>query len=261
MPRFTRPAETFTAVIVVIALTGCTAQSVSRAASQAPIQASSPTPTVMNLKESATTYKAGACRVSSKGQSFNQVWTSGSGDMESLRQAAATARDAMSITATELDKGNRPTELQDDIAVVRDADFAQASILAQIATAPTGIPRCTMPSPHSARRQPPASAFAPDSVCRGHFGMLTYRRVLSPGCSNNSMPPTPKSEVAVESGNVPDVVGLTCSSDLSAEASDLASAITVPRTVRCGRSRRAQWWPEEPIGGKSVLQNRKNRSQ
>ncbi|GAA4150012.1 hypothetical protein [Leifsonia shinshuensis] len=142
MLRFAAPARTLTAFALVIALAGCTAQSVSDATSQIPTKTATasptplPTPTVMTLEESAAAYKAGACRVNAQGQMFNQVWTSGSGDIGALRQAAATARDAMSTTATALDQGKWPEELRADIALVRDADFAQASILAQIATAP-----------------------------------------------------------------------------------------------------------------------------
>jgi len=91
----------------------------------------------MTTAEAAAVYKAGACRVNTVGQTFNQVWQSGSGDVAGLQQAAAASRDATSMTASELDKGKWPVELQADIALVRDADFAQASILAQIAIAPT----------------------------------------------------------------------------------------------------------------------------
>lgn len=91
----------------------------------------------MTMEEAAAAYLAGACRVNTVGKSFNDIWQSGSGDLDALRQAAAVSRDATSATATELDKGKWPPELQSDIALVRDADFAQASILAQIAIAPT----------------------------------------------------------------------------------------------------------------------------
>ena len=142
---FQRTTRTVAAALAVLALAGCSAQAVGAASTASPSATTpvsptptpSPTPATMTLAEAAAAYKAGACRVNTVGQTFNEVWQSGSGDLAGLQRAAAASRDATSMTASELDRGKWPVEMQADIALVRDADFAQASIMAQIAAAPT----------------------------------------------------------------------------------------------------------------------------
>ncbi|OJX77558.1 hypothetical protein [Leifsonia sp. 71-9] len=141
-----RTARSATATLLVLALAGCSAQtfraqsapsSSPKAASPTSTPTPPPAPQEMTMEQAAVVYGSGACRVNTVGKTFNDVWQSGSGDLDRLRQAAAVSRDATSATATELDRGMWPAELQADIALVRDADFAQAAILAQIAAAPT----------------------------------------------------------------------------------------------------------------------------
>ncbi|ANF30710.1 hypothetical protein A0130_02585 [Leifsonia xyli] len=140
---FTRTARVATAVLLVAGLAGCSAQTVTTASTPtvkattvtSPTPTPTPTPTVMTTAEAAALYKASACAVNTTGQAFNTIWQGNSGDIDGLRAAAAAARDASSATATKLDQATWPGEVKDDIAVVRDADFAAASTLSQIATA------------------------------------------------------------------------------------------------------------------------------
>ncbi|WP_434317538.1 hypothetical protein [Leifsonia sp. P73] len=89
------------------------------------------------MAEAAALYKSAACSLNFKAQAFNAVWSSNSGDIVTLRAAAAAARDASSATATQLDQAKWPVDLQADINTVRDSDYANAAVLAQIASAPS----------------------------------------------------------------------------------------------------------------------------
>lgn len=109
----------------------------SAAASDDGTTTPSPTPTVMTDKEAAALYLSSACAANVPSKAFNDAWANPNPDLATIKQTAATTRDAVAATAKTLDEGRWPAAVKDDIAIVRDSDFAQASILGGIASSST----------------------------------------------------------------------------------------------------------------------------
>jgi hypothetical protein len=91
----------------------------------------------MTDNEAAALYLSSACATNIAGKAFNDAWGNPSPDLAAITSTAAAARDASAATAKTLDQDKWPATVKDDVMVVRDSDFAQASILGGIASAST----------------------------------------------------------------------------------------------------------------------------